>query len=224
MSKPKKTFAERLEALGHKDYRSYLNSIHWKRFRKLIIERDKVCLCCGGEPEQVHHVRYRNFGCERPEDAVTLCGSCHEKIHDAHRLRGISLGHFGQAAAVVREANGFLAPDQPQRSLPRKKKKKKPKRNKSLPYIEPLPAVQSSPVEELPLFSKRFVIASSLKGGKTLDRIQMELRCSREHLDRVACWLSKQALASVTPDRPRCPTGPARRPKGLRRFLDKHRP
>lgn len=45
MKQPKKPSAERLTALGYRDYRSYLNSNHWKTFRNRIIKNLNVCRC-----------------------------------------------------------------------------------------------------------------------------------------------------------------------------------
>jgi hypothetical protein len=216
MRKTKETFAGRLQRLGYKTYRSYLNSPHWKEFRAEIIERDRMCLCCGGAPEDVHHKRYKRLGKEDPGDAVALCRRCHEWIHDIHRRGKIPLGDFRSAAAIVRREHDLVAPVLPPSEvrpgkLKKEKKEKRPRRDKSLPYIEPLPDVRLSPVEGLPLFAKRFVVAASLNAGKTLDRIHLEMRCNRQQLDRVSIWLVEHSLASISPHPPSSPAKPRKK-------------
>jgi hypothetical protein len=110
MSKTKEAFAGRLYKLGYRSYRSYLNSPHWKEFRVEILERDKMCLCCGGEPQDVHHKRYKRLGKEESADAVALCRQCHEWIHEVHRLEKIPLADFRAAATVVRREKNLVAP------------------------------------------------------------------------------------------------------------------
>lgn len=70
-------------------YKKYIVSDAW---RQKAMQRKKVdgfmCVCCG-RPESrtrgglvVHHINYRNLGNEDvANDLVTLCMSCHQKIH-----------------------------------------------------------------------------------------------------------------------------------------------
>lgn len=64
-------------------YSFYLRSKKWKAFRKTVLERDGFnCVMCGTAYNlEVHHVTYRNVGWEKLEDCVTLCDTCHTKVH-----------------------------------------------------------------------------------------------------------------------------------------------
>lgn len=57
----------------------------YKHWRENIIERDKVCQCCGGDKYlEVHHIfDYKNHESLRitPENGVALCKWCHKKYH-----------------------------------------------------------------------------------------------------------------------------------------------
>ncbi len=68
------------------DYKTYIVSAEWKTFRdKIIADRGYRCEKCGTHKGilQVHHLHYRNLGCEKPEDVQALCSICHRKIHEA---------------------------------------------------------------------------------------------------------------------------------------------
>ena len=44
--------------------------------------RADSCFCCGSASRlALHHLTYDRLGEEIPEDVVTVCGSCHGKIH-----------------------------------------------------------------------------------------------------------------------------------------------
>ena len=67
-------------------YQEYLDSSDWKQRRARILKRDKYqCSMCGtGMNLRVHHVRYPDvLGEESDDDLITVCDSCHEKIHNA---------------------------------------------------------------------------------------------------------------------------------------------
>ena len=54
-----------------------------------MIDNYKCCMC-GQDNEhtrlQVHHLHYRTLGEENPmTDLVSLCKSCHEKLHRLYR-------------------------------------------------------------------------------------------------------------------------------------------
>lgn len=74
-----------------KEYDSYMKSEEWanKREERLRLD-DRHCVMCGradgitrkGKPIlQVHHITYRNLGHETMEDLVSLCPTCHKRIH-----------------------------------------------------------------------------------------------------------------------------------------------
>ncbi len=65
-------------------YQDYLASQDWKQRRARILKRDNYqCTMCGtGMNLRVHHIRYPDILGEEPdEDLITVCDSCHEKIH-----------------------------------------------------------------------------------------------------------------------------------------------
>lgn len=65
-------------------YQDYLASQDWKQRRARILKRDNYqCKICGtGMNLRVHHIRYPDILGEEPdEDLITVCDSCHEKIH-----------------------------------------------------------------------------------------------------------------------------------------------
>jgi len=72
---PKKRFS--------KKYKAYLESPEWFAKREEILKRDNYeCRECGSPNLlQVHHLNYNNLFDEKPEDLMTLCKPCHEKIH-----------------------------------------------------------------------------------------------------------------------------------------------
>jgi 5-methylcytosine-specific restriction endonuclease McrA len=65
------------------EYRAYINSIEWRAFRAgLIAARGSQCEECG-QPGSVdgHHLTYKRFRHELPEDVKLLCRKCHEAKH-----------------------------------------------------------------------------------------------------------------------------------------------
>jgi len=63
----------------------YLKSDDWQRKRYVVLKRDNwQCVYCGAQATQVHHKRYArlNIGREPIEWLVSVCQSCHEKIHN----------------------------------------------------------------------------------------------------------------------------------------------
>lgn len=79
------------------EYKKYMLSPEWETMKQVRKEIDGFrCVCCGrGEDRtrrglQVHHISYTRLGHEDPfNDLVTLCGSCHKKIHNYYnRSRG----------------------------------------------------------------------------------------------------------------------------------------
>jgi 5-methylcytosine-specific restriction endonuclease McrA len=62
----------------------YLKSDAWQRKRYVVLKRDNwTCLYCGARATQVHHKRYakKNIGKEPIKWLVSVCKSCHNKIH-----------------------------------------------------------------------------------------------------------------------------------------------
>lgn len=66
------------------EYRAYLESDAWKRFRvKAIKATASRCERCGAwkfdHELQVHHLHYKTLGNESLEDVEVLCLACHEQ-------------------------------------------------------------------------------------------------------------------------------------------------
>ena len=75
-------------------YKNYMQSEQWQQKKAERISIDKGCAMCLRPLDkirsvQVHHISYRNLGHEDVlADLVTLCGSCHKKIHNYYnRIR-----------------------------------------------------------------------------------------------------------------------------------------
>lgn len=75
-------------------YKNYMQSEQWQQKKAERIDIDKGCVMCLRPLDkirsvQVHHISYRNLGHEDVlADLVTLCGSCHKKIHNYYnRIR-----------------------------------------------------------------------------------------------------------------------------------------
>lgn len=62
---------------------AYYASEHWaaKRLERMRFDEWKCCHCRSTQSLQVHHWRYELFS-ESLEDLVTLCDTCHERIHN----------------------------------------------------------------------------------------------------------------------------------------------
>jgi hypothetical protein len=88
----KSKFQLKLESLGFKTYVAYLQSDHWKEFRKRYFLRHKrICFCCGKKSRDLHHIDYSYLGEERHKDVKPLCRSCHKKVHKLIRKKNVPL-------------------------------------------------------------------------------------------------------------------------------------
>ena len=66
-------------------YRKYLRTEAWQRKRYVVFKRDNwTCQSCGAKATQVHHKKYAKYkiGKEPIKWLVSLCASCHHKIHN----------------------------------------------------------------------------------------------------------------------------------------------
>ncbi len=65
-------------------YNAYLASPAWHTKRDAILRRDNyLCRGCGvNRATQVHHLDYKRVGKEMLFDLVSICGTCHDLIHD----------------------------------------------------------------------------------------------------------------------------------------------
>lgn len=78
------------------EYEKYIRSSGWaeKRTERLALDNNH-CVMCGRKNGlqkdgktpilQVHHIHYENLGNEPMKDLVSLCPSCHRKIHKYYR-------------------------------------------------------------------------------------------------------------------------------------------
>lgn len=58
-----------------------------ERLREAVIDRDRVCLECGGVGQEVHHVISRRFkGANDLRNLLFLCWACHQKA-GAHQVK-----------------------------------------------------------------------------------------------------------------------------------------
>lgn len=117
-------------------YQKYINSTKWER-RKVsyYAHHPKVCRACAAtELIHLHHHTYDRLGKEADDDMVPLCESCHELVHNLHRLRGGSLTkvtmefiEFYQKPSTTTQSDTGFVP----RNLA--KRTKKPRRTASSP-------------------------------------------------------------------------------------------
>lgn len=76
-------------------YKNYIRSSEWKSKEQERKQIDNFkCVCCGRDEShtryglQVHHITYQRLGNENIwNDLVTVCGSCHKKIHNYYNRR-----------------------------------------------------------------------------------------------------------------------------------------
>lgn len=66
-------------------YNKYIKSPEWKKFRRLVLQRDGYkCFVCESnkEPLEVHHLHYeKNLYKTKMYQCITLCKTHHKKIH-----------------------------------------------------------------------------------------------------------------------------------------------
>lgn len=64
-------------------YKAYIQTGTWRKTarRRMEIDGFKCQMCGTGKNLVVHHITYDHLGCEDMDDLVTVCKSCHEKIH-----------------------------------------------------------------------------------------------------------------------------------------------
>lgn len=74
-------------------YNNYLQSKHWKDFRKEILSVRKRCQSCGkmSKSLNLHHINYKNIGKETNDDIIVLCTECHHRYHDKKKWK-IAMG------------------------------------------------------------------------------------------------------------------------------------
>lgn len=65
-------------------YDTYLKSPEWKARRALVLQRDhhRCQGCLNATATQVHHLTYGNVGEELLFQLTSLCGPCHDRLHE----------------------------------------------------------------------------------------------------------------------------------------------
>ena len=88
-----------MHALGFKSYEDYLESEHWRSFRKLVLDAQRVrlglernvCEDCSSSKEgiklQLHHLNYERIGMEWIEDVKVIGKECHQRLHGIRPAR-----------------------------------------------------------------------------------------------------------------------------------------
>lgn len=76
---------------GYKSYNDYLNSPHWKEFRRRysISNQPQRCRLCPSTKIELHHIIYTHLGKERLDDVTPLCRTHHQEVHrwlEEHKL------------------------------------------------------------------------------------------------------------------------------------------
>ena len=66
------------------DYAAYLSSPEWRNKKRERLQKDGFqCQICGSAKNlNVHHITYENVPWEEMDDLMTVCQSCHRKIHE----------------------------------------------------------------------------------------------------------------------------------------------
>lgn len=71
-------------------YHQRVSSAQWKILKRKVIEqRGNRCEHCGhvSASLELHHVHYRSFGSEQPEDVKLLCPECHKEADEARAAK-----------------------------------------------------------------------------------------------------------------------------------------
>lgn len=68
--------------MNKQQYKEYLSSEHWKKFRKETYSKRKMCQKCTSKKNlNIHHITYVNLWKETQEDVLVLCNECHFRGH-----------------------------------------------------------------------------------------------------------------------------------------------
>ena len=88
-------------------HREYLKSATWQDIRSDILKRDNhTCQWCKNPGSDVHHLTYKNWGNEKPEDLITLCRACHDRHHSNKKTTK------GKKHTNIRKIYGYLNDEQ----------------------------------------------------------------------------------------------------------------
>ncbi len=102
-----------VRALGYKTYDQYLKSDYWRLFQESYRASGlpQRCVACDFPRYLLHHLHYRNIGCETFADVIPLCSRCHREVHKMHSKSGIPMDRpdlqlrkiFGWSGSVTKE-------------------------------------------------------------------------------------------------------------------------
>lgn len=97
-------FWDRLIALGCNNYAEYLDSAHWREFKKgyRASSRSRKCEVCNRGPIQLHHHTYQRLGKERLDDVTPLCRDHHEEVHKIIKDRGWPVESTRKAIDIIK--------------------------------------------------------------------------------------------------------------------------
>lgn len=75
--------SQEMERESSLKYVEYLKGERWRALRSAKLSEKPYCECCGRRKGlNVHHLTYRRgWGKEKLSDLMTLCGRCHQLIH-----------------------------------------------------------------------------------------------------------------------------------------------
>jgi len=113
----KKEFYERFE-----DYNKYLASKEWNQIKSIHYGKNKKqCIACKSKKNiQVHHRSYKRLGgLNEVKDLVTVCRTCHKKIHRIEKDKKITV------TKATRIVVGEFRKLQPRKPIIKHHKKKK---------------------------------------------------------------------------------------------------
>lgn len=99
-------------------YRDYISSQEWRRFREGYFKRHPHARCsqCGrgntehrntfGTRLHLHHLNYRNLGCEQDDDIEPICKVCHDAEHSGESSRERFAAQISEPASPKKNACG----------------------------------------------------------------------------------------------------------------------
>lgn len=105
------------------EYGQYMDSDDWTAKRRLFFADTtlpKVCMGCGSDTVELHHLTYERLGFELLTDLAPLCHTCHLKLHKMDPLAGRKGGLLAFRKSLIYdfgigtiEVDAMLAPYRP---------------------------------------------------------------------------------------------------------------
>lgn len=134
-------FSERIRSLGCVSYAEYLNSTHWREFKKRYASSGlpRSCAVCSGGPYQLHHCNYDRLGHEAFADVVPLCDAHHDKVHEWLKANGKGVGSTRAAIVAIKETDWQPPPTLPAMPALTRRQRKQAKRHAEMKAAPKLP-------------------------------------------------------------------------------------